>query len=54
LTPVNVYRYAVDDFAGAALKRRPAPINGHDARRVLEIVLGMYESAAEHQVVNLG
>ncbi len=41
---VNVHACAIDDFASAARQGKPAPISGEDARRVLQVVLGVYES----------
>lgn len=55
LTPpkTDVYARAVADFAAAAEQGLPAPINGHDARRVLAAVLALYQSAAEQQPITL-
>lgn len=50
---VNVFECAVRDFAQAVQDGEPAPINGYDARRVLQLVLGMYRAAQEHCVVSL-
>ena len=52
-TPRNVFAEAVNDFARAIQRREPAPIDGYAARRVLEIVLGMYRAAEEQCVVGL-
>ena len=52
-TAINCYAAAVDDFAQAVQRGRPAPTSGRDARAVLAIVLGLYESAATHAVVSL-
>ncbi|MEP7359506.1 MAG: Gfo/Idh/MocA family oxidoreductase, partial [Anaerolineales bacterium] len=48
-----IYARAVDDFAQAVQDGRPAPTSGRDARQVLAIVLGLYQSSAEHSVVSL-
>ena len=52
-TPVNCYALALDDFARAVQRGLPAPTSGRDARAVLAIVLGLYESAASRSVVSL-
>ena len=51
--PADVYSCAVADFARAVQQGAPAPIDGRDARRVLAIVLAMYQSAQERQTVSL-
>ena len=51
--PINVFESAINDFAQALQSHRPAPINGHDARRVLEIILAIYESAEQNIVETL-
>lgn len=53
VTPRNVYGCAIGAFAAAAQAHQPAPVNGRDARRVLEIVLALYRAAEEHQVVKI-
>jgi predicted dehydrogenase len=49
---VPVYARAIEDFARAVQEGRPAPIGGCDARRVLEVVLAIYQSALERRMVN--
>jgi predicted dehydrogenase len=49
--PVPVYQLAVDDFAGAVQSRGCVPIDGHAARQVLAVVLGIYQSAAEKRTI---
>jgi UDP-N-acetyl-2-amino-2-deoxyglucuronate dehydrogenase len=44
---VNVHAGALEDFARAVRTGQPAPTSGRDARRVLAIVLALYQSAAE-------
>jgi predicted dehydrogenase len=51
--PVNVFEKALSNFARAVQANIQPPINGHDAVRVLKIVLGIYESAAERRWVDL-
>jgi len=46
-TSVNVFSKAIEEFAVAVQNGIQPTINGRDARRVLEIVLGIYRSAAE-------
>lgn len=48
--PANAFAGAVDAFAGAVQRGEPAPTSGRDGRAVLEIVLGLYRAAAEHNV----
>lgn len=50
---VNVFERAVDDFAQAVQDKASAPISGHDARRVLRTVLGLYRAADEQRAVEL-
>lgn len=52
-TPVNAYALALDDFARAVLRGRPAPTGGRDARAVLAVILALYESAASRRVIEL-
>lgn len=49
----NVFERAVQEFARAVQEKRPAPINGTDARRVLQTVLTMYRAADEKRVITL-
>jgi predicted dehydrogenase len=48
-----IYARAVDDFAQAVQRGLPAPTSGRDARQVLAIVLGLYQSSAEHAVISI-
>lgn len=48
---VNVFESAVQDFANAVQAKQPAPINGTDARRVLQTVLSLYQAADEQSVI---
>jgi predicted dehydrogenase len=50
---VDCYAAALDDFARAVLAGRAAPAAGRDARAILAIVLGLYESSATGRVVRL-
>jgi predicted dehydrogenase len=50
---VDCYAAALDDFARAVLAGRAAPTSGRDARAILAIVLGLYESSATGRVVQL-
>jgi len=50
-TPAPVYVGAVEAFANAVQLGEPSPTNGHDARRVLAIVLAIYQSAAEKRTI---
>lgn len=49
----NVFERAVQEFARAVQEKRPAPINGTDAWRVLQTVMGMYRAADEQRLVML-
>jgi predicted dehydrogenase len=51
--PAPVHQRAVEDFARAVQAGQPAPISGHDARRVLATVLALYASAAEGRAISL-
>jgi predicted dehydrogenase len=53
LAETNCYQAAIDDFAVAAQQGRPAPIDGHAARRVLAVVLAAYRSAVERRAIAL-
>lgn len=50
---VNKFERAIQDFAQAAKANQRAPIAGEDARRVLQVVLAMYQAADEQRVVKL-
>lgn len=45
--PRSMYAAAIDDFASAVQHGQPAPTSGRDARRILAIVLAIYQSAHE-------
>lgn len=49
----NPYEGAAAAFAEAVRRGEPAPVGGVDARRVLRIVLGMYQSAREARVIEI-
>jgi UDP-N-acetyl-2-amino-2-deoxyglucuronate dehydrogenase len=50
---VNVFESAVQAFADSVQAGQPAPINGYDARRVLQTVLGLYRAADELSAIVL-
>jgi len=50
---VPVYARAIDDFALSVQSGQCAPINGNDARRVLSIVLAIYQSAKERKMISV-
>lgn len=52
-TSVNMFERAIQDFAQAAQLNQRAPMAGEDARRVLQVVLAMYQAADEQRIVNL-
>lgn len=51
--PVSVYLEAVEAFARAVQRREPAPTSGADARRVLAVVLAIYQAAAEKRTITI-
>jgi predicted dehydrogenase len=51
-TTAPVYTRAVEDFARAIQEGRLAPVGGRDARRVLEVVLAIYQSALERRTIS--
>ena len=51
--PVPVYRQAIEEYAAALQGGRDAPINAQAARRVLCVVLAIYQAAAEQKVVSV-
>ena len=53
MEPVPVYRLAVDDFARAVKSRERVPIDAQAARRVLAVVLAIYQSAAERRSITV-
>jgi UDP-N-acetyl-2-amino-2-deoxyglucuronate dehydrogenase len=52
-TRVNVFRKAIEEFVAAVQNGTRPPIDGRDARQVLEIVLAIYRSAEEKRQVTL-
>jgi UDP-N-acetyl-2-amino-2-deoxyglucuronate dehydrogenase len=50
---VPVYRQAIEDFARALRADGCAPISARDARRVLAVVLAIYQSAAERRTITI-
>jgi predicted dehydrogenase len=51
--PVPVYRRAVEDFAQAVQTTGCAPIDAYAARRVLAVVLAIYQSATEKRTITI-
>jgi predicted dehydrogenase len=51
LEPVSVYQRAVDEYAKAVQHGDCAPIDAHAARKVLSVVLAIYQSAAEKRTI---
>lgn len=51
--PVNMYAAAIDDFAQAVQAGQPAPTSGRDAKRILAIVLAIYQAAREKRTVTV-
>ncbi|MFW5891484.1 MAG: Gfo/Idh/MocA family oxidoreductase, partial [bacterium] len=43
----------VEKFARAIKKNEESPITGEDGRKALEVVLGIYRSCDEGQIINL-
>ena len=50
---VPVYKCAIEDFARSALSGACMPINSHDARYVLSVVLAIYQSAKEQKMISV-
>jgi predicted dehydrogenase len=50
---VPVYRRAIEDFARALQTRGCVPIPAQDARRVLAVVLAIYQSAVEKRIITI-
>ena len=44
---------ALEAFTEALLHDRPYPITGHEARRAVEVILGLYRAAREGRVISL-
>jgi UDP-N-acetyl-2-amino-2-deoxyglucuronate dehydrogenase len=53
LEPVPVYRRAIEEFAQAVRTKGCVPISAQDARRVLSIVLAIYQSSAERRTIKI-
>ena len=53
LQPVQVHRRAVEEFAKAVQSGQCPPIDAHAARRVLSVVLAMYQSAVEKRTITI-
>ena len=51
--PVQVHERAVEDFARSIQSGQCVPLNGHDARYVLSVVLGIYQSATERRMISI-
>ena len=51
--PTPLYTRAVEAFAQAIQRGEPAPISGRDARQVLELILAIYQAAAEKRTIAL-
>ena len=51
--PVPVYKSAIEDFARSVQSGKCVPINGHDARYVLSVVLSIYQSAKEKRMISV-
>ena len=51
--PVPVYERAIEEFARAVQSSQCPPIDGRAARRVLSIVLGIYQSAVEKRTITI-
>jgi predicted dehydrogenase len=51
--PVNVFDAAIRGYATAVQNGQQAPVDGVDARRVLNIVTAMYRAAEEKRVIDL-
>lgn len=51
--PVSVYRMAIEDFAQAVQSGGCPPIDGRAARRVLAVVLAIYQAAAQKTTITI-
>lgn len=51
--PVPIYQRALEDFAQSVQSRQCVPISGRAARRVLAVVLAIYQSAAERRIISI-
>ena len=50
---VPVYKRAIEDFAWSIQSGQCVSINGYDARYVLSVVLGIYQSAIERRMISI-
>jgi predicted dehydrogenase len=50
---VSVYQQAIEDFARAVQLKQCVPIDSHAARRVLAIVLAIYQAATEKRTITI-
>jgi predicted dehydrogenase len=53
LQPASVYQHAIEDFVRAVQSGQCAPIDAQAARRVLSIVLAIYQSADEKRTITI-
>jgi predicted dehydrogenase len=53
MRPVPVYQQAIEDFAQAVQSKQCPPIDAQAARRVLAVVLGIYQAAAEKRTISI-
>lgn len=51
--PVQVHRRAIEEFAEAVCSGRAAPIGAQDARRVVSVVLAIYQSSLEKRTITM-
>ena len=51
--PVSVYQRAIEDYAAAVQAGQCAPVDGHAARRVLAVVMAIYQSASEKRTITI-
>ena len=51
--PVSVYKMAIEEFAQAVQSGGSAPIDARAARRVLAVVLAIYQSAAQKTMITI-
>jgi predicted dehydrogenase len=53
MKPVPVHQHAIDDFAQAVLSDQCVPIDAQAARRVLSVVMAIYQAAFEKRTINI-
>jgi predicted dehydrogenase len=53
MQPVPVYERAIEDFVQAVQSRQPVPVDAQAARKVLAVVLAIYQSAAEERIISV-